>query len=779
MLEKLGRPHWTVPIQTKDTLLRLEDFRSSGRVPPNWSDNTIKVMQTSLRYWKRYCEHIQEDPLESLKRAKAPDFINWLDWIIRSSRKKTKTTLDTYWKLLCEYYGYNMSLGMEQSVMTQVRRVGTTTTLSLLKLTRRLNKQYINGKMLKGGNVSQRARRKDTLSPEDLGILLKTLWVYDETTRPHERMRVQESVLDALAYISGSRPGVMLAQDYLSHESPFLQSSSTEDSMASDRSSQDNFISDLPDRVGLTEPQTVCYRDIELFIIRNPEESERDVVAAVIEFRNLKGRPEGADGTKFFLHCDYQLVYCPITFILALAFADNAFKSELITPDYLLRVKVPSRLHTLPIHWKTEILDKPIFRRLRRDSSGIGIDDSLPLSYRYGNDAIHRLGELAGYRHSIKFYCFRRWTANTLNKNVTEQERNRTLGHGGSQVYLKHYHDNFVRFDIQSMVLMRPSQDRLIQAASEMRKDRDPLAPRHLKNHQKEEIRCNSYLRQLRTENRLLLNEIHNKYAKLSNAKETELGKEYIEKQKEIDRVRKILDREMLQAVKENYRAEMPTMELDKQIEQMMRKEDGNPDQSNSDESDSGDNEPWNPPIPQYHFPERARLCNAFFGPEAETMTGDSALLRRVQVIKDLTSLCQLREPPRRRQPFKWNKNDIEDGDENKAIQVDQDIDTPPAVSIHVSCDQCIFCRFKEGFNDVYQFARTDSAWRHVESMHLSFISSSRSLPCPHPSCQTVKPFYEKMSLLSHMVHVHHYCKDKYSLRRCSRNNYAALDRGD
>lgn len=42
-------------------------------------------------------------------------------------------------------------------------------------------------------------------------------------------------------------------------------------------------------------PDTFCYRDIELFYLKDPD-SKRDILCAIIEFCNLKGRPEGADG---------------------------------------------------------------------------------------------------------------------------------------------------------------------------------------------------------------------------------------------------------------------------------------------------------------------------------------------------------------------------------------------------------------------------------------------------------------------------------------------------
>ncbi|GFF82353.1 hypothetical protein IFM47457_05775 [Aspergillus lentulus] len=73
---------------------------------------------------------------------------------------------------------------------------------------------------------------------------------------------------------------------------------------------------------------SVCYRNIELFILKDPN-SKRDVLCAIIEFCNLKGRPEGADRTKFFMHGDYQMAYCPINQIILLAFHDGAFVNPL------------------------------------------------------------------------------------------------------------------------------------------------------------------------------------------------------------------------------------------------------------------------------------------------------------------------------------------------------------------------------------------------------------------------------------------------------------------
>jgi hypothetical protein len=56
------------------------------------------------------------------------------------------------------------------------------------------------------------------------------------------------------------------------------------------------FTSDLLQYVSMDDLlKTVCYRDIELFVIKNPDRGS-DVLCAIIEFRNLKGMLEGGDG---------------------------------------------------------------------------------------------------------------------------------------------------------------------------------------------------------------------------------------------------------------------------------------------------------------------------------------------------------------------------------------------------------------------------------------------------------------------------------------------------
>jgi hypothetical protein len=123
------------------------------------------------------------------------------------------------------------------------------------------------------------------------------------------------------------------------------------------------------------------------------------------------------------MHEDYQLAYCPIAHITALAFTDDAFESARLTPELLHKLRVPSRLHVLPLRFKKSMSNTPIFRRTVQTVSGVNTHPTLPMLYRTANEALKRLGELAGFRYPLHLYCFRRWVANEANRKLSSTSR--------------------------------------------------------------------------------------------------------------------------------------------------------------------------------------------------------------------------------------------------------------------------------------------------------------------------------------------------------------------
>jgi hypothetical protein len=180
----------------------------------------------------------------------------------------------------------------------------------------------------------------------------------------------------------------------------------------------------------------------------------------------------------------------------------------------------------------------------------------------------------------------------------------------------------------------------------------------------------------------------------------------------------------------------MPTIEVDKQIDQLLGNSDG--------QLDSEDDEAWNPPIPEYVFPERARIVDAFYGPAAETLEGEAALARRIQVTKDMVALCRLWEPSRRgKRPSSTTKDDSDD-------EPKQEADSDPGLD-EMTCPTsiCIVCQRK--------FSRIDSLRRHLISQHLNRLAEGTSLRCTRKTCNNEKVFFKVKCFLWHAATVHSY----------------------
>ncbi|KAI2860365.1 hypothetical protein CBS76997_11373 [Aspergillus niger] len=418
----------------------------------------------------------------------------------------------------------------------------------------------------------------------------------------------------------------------------------------------------LPQNVSLADKtlSKLCYRDIELFYLKDPD-SKRDVLCAIIEFRNLKGRPEGADGTKFFMHGDYQLASCPINQIISLAFRDDAFLNTTLTPELIWRLRVPKRSPSLPLRWKPEKLDTPLLRRLDHTPYGYELHESLPMTYDSSRQALQELGRDAGFEDNVGHYNYRRWTANEVNRNFTSQERQRVLGQSGDAVFEKHYQSQFINRDLQHVVLLRPSQEGLLRLAGSMLRKRDPLAPSDLTDAQKVTICQHPKVIELRREKRELMEQMRSLAGTIGQAKEPfpQLYRSHEEVKKELSRLRKTLANDTRETAREEYFHNAPVLEVDRQIKQLL----GQSDVDHSD-ADGSEDEDWELPILEYVFLERARLVENFYGPDAEDFDEDKLLARRIQVTQDMVALSQLCEPNRRGNRGNW---DVDNNNEPKS----------------------------------------------------------------------------------------------------------------
>ena len=133
---------WIDPILCEETRARLEHFRSLGWLPPNFKPKTLESLAVVERYWRkqvysrlkfylidleitcnRYCIQLNEDYVEYLLLEDQSIYMNFFDWMYKTSRKKLLQSYDEYWRRLCQYFGLFARRRVNGNVHEQMRRV--------------------------------------------------------------------------------------------------------------------------------------------------------------------------------------------------------------------------------------------------------------------------------------------------------------------------------------------------------------------------------------------------------------------------------------------------------------------------------------------------------------------------------------------------------------------------------------------------------------------------------------------------------------------------------
>jgi hypothetical protein len=121
----------------------------------------------------------------------------------------------------------------------------------------------------------------------------------------------------------------------------------------------------------------------------------------------------------FFTEVD-DPIFCPITHLVSLALADGAFEApSLTTAKRVFEHKVWGPVLCTPLRWKQEKLKTPIFRRDERTSDRRIPSLETALPYSQFKDCLNRLGRTAGFKETLTSYCFRRGTANIVDRKLS------------------------------------------------------------------------------------------------------------------------------------------------------------------------------------------------------------------------------------------------------------------------------------------------------------------------------------------------------------------------
>ena len=455
-----------------------------------------------------------------------------------------------------------------------------------------------------------------------------------------------------------------------------------------------------------------------------------------------------------FYDYDGNLVCNPVMYMMALAFADNAFANDFTHPEQIYELVVPPEADRIRLQWKDSWAGTPIFRDVENTANGVRVSPNKPLQYDKHRHHFVRLGRTCGFEKKLEFYDLRRASgkeltsenatcleyaksplANQLVEAVTPDERGQIMGQRDPTTYRRYYMPDFIDQDCQAIYLGTVPQDDLIRRVGRL--PRDLRAPNALTDAQKFEIGNDTMLLGLYQKRSKAAEKIKQNYSTIKAAEGTPQHERYKMLLARINNKKRQLRDARLEEAIDDFFATINTEDVNKQLKGILPS-----------------TEVLTPSTIQYELEERATVAKLLF----ECHDDLKEFQMRMEIIRNLIILC-------RRQESHWlsikTRHHLLNEDESRAIQTrskaaEIDLSIPGDQMILRSTLYCPFCKYDEevGFQKRNKvFARIDGLRKHVRVQHLEWVRPNEGFICPYQGC-TVS-LNSTMHFLSHTAREH------------------------
>jgi hypothetical protein len=110
-----------------------------------------------------------------------------------------------------------------------------------------------------------------------------------------------------------------------------------------------------------------------------------------------------------------DLACCAVTFILALALADNPFENKFTSLKGIYNLIVPPDTDRIRLQWDDKWAERPVFRDVEHTANGVRLSKTKSLQYSKHRQHFIRLGRTCGFEKRLEFYDLRRASGKKLN----------------------------------------------------------------------------------------------------------------------------------------------------------------------------------------------------------------------------------------------------------------------------------------------------------------------------------------------------------------------------
>ncbi|CAI6338093.1 unnamed protein product [Periconia digitata] len=268
---------------------------------------------------------------------------------------------------------------------------------------------YIRNELTDEYGIPTDRMRKDACDATVFNDLVTQLHIHDSEEIPHERERLSMHFFLMWCFFSAGRPGAIVPTGYY----PNIH---------------------------------LVYEDIQCILMRMGDDTQKFGIVACQRW--MKGKKQQVSSNLRLLWLEEpDISCCIVSSLLAFAIADGAFADVQCQKD-LNDMKLDSAEDMRVIPYKQSFLQTPFLRD----------EEGQPISYSRFWYLLRDLSHRAGYKNHIRPYDIRRGTANNIDENAKDTERNQILGQSSKAIYQKYYQHEISMVDIKGLVL-RGKQD--------------------------------------------------------------------------------------------------------------------------------------------------------------------------------------------------------------------------------------------------------------------------------------------------------------------------------
>ncbi|KAG4027417.1 hypothetical protein MFRU_030g00530 [Monilinia fructicola] len=663
--------------------------------------------------------------------------------------------------------------------------------------------KYINGTLKIKFGLDTSSKPKPVAGPDDLLLLLTQHWSGDESVFPTEDDRHDVATIMLFQSYTGGRPAEFVhSSKGKAGEDPLGEAKTDKDerplhSKYTDESDDDNNGSEYGDgddldyqgdsdndyssnrrdtamakgtndscateinASGIPTPQAcsdttyndfgepirqykaLCYEDICLWIVQNPQLGGRDLLAMEVHLRHHKGVDNKPKPTTFLFRENPLPILCPISHILTRAIRDDAILVDgYRSADPFFTTDLRGQgMKAVKVHWKPEWLAKPIFRRSISSDGGWVKSKIEPMTYSTYAFYIDRLARDTGFEDKLTSYCFRRGTANAVDGAASDAVRDQVMRHDPfTGVFNGAYINNIVRFNVQDAFLESEiSDDGLTRAFTYMSIRCNPGVPKAVPAQMMSSLlAADPNIVDLEKS----FKEIHTKIKwehKFIKCAPEILRKQHELLRKELINAKKSLKDEIEKEFRKDYFFRVHNEMMEKQLHKQDNK--------------TTKNEEDNMPNIQYQLDERYQVQKILCDFSKDLCPRD-VISRKISAINLMVALAS-------RQEFQTRKPRSSSTFENIPKQSSTTDPLMLANEIPMVCTktQCIVCVGNERLpyeQITRSFRRVAHMWDHVEKFHLRNRPAEEMFVCSHPVCKAEGLTLDNlMRFKNHVARVH------------------------